>query len=329
MTPRARIAALVTAAAGLAAVVTVGATVLSSSNEERPQPQPAGPRAGVPPVLLDLGVRGDPEAVALRRAAELYRRGRRREAGTVFARYDSPAAQVGAAVAAWPEGTVDRLERLARRHPRSALVRLHLGLARFWARRDAGAVAAWREAVRVEPDSLSAVRAGDLLHPNFPRGLPIFVPSFGPPASFARLRPDRQLAALERGARTGAVRSRLLYGVALQRLGKPVSAERQYAAAAAADSDDAEAQVAAAVGRFDKADPSRAFSRLGPLTRRFPRSPSVRFHLGLLLLWIGDVDDGKRQLRRAQALGPRSPLGREANRFLARLEGVRTSRARK
>ena len=40
------------------------------------------------------------------------------------------------------------------------------------------ALAAWRQAKRVQPDTPSAVRAGDLLHPNSPRGLPQFQPSF-------------------------------------------------------------------------------------------------------------------------------------------------------
>jgi predicted Zn-dependent protease len=87
---------------------------------------------------------------------------------------------------------------------------------------------------------------------------------------------------------------------------------------------DPEAQVAAAVGRFDKERPQDAFSRLGPLTRRFPDAPTVRFHLGLLLLWIGQVDEAKRQLRLAERSGKDTTIGREARRFLTRLAGVGT-----
>ena len=78
--------------------------------------------------------------------------------------------------------------------------------------------------------------------------------------------------------------------------------------------------VADAVGRFDKEHPERAFSRLGPLGRRFPRAATVRFHLGLLLLWIGDVEGAKVQLQRATRLGP--PLARDADRLLNRREVV-------
>ena len=116
--------------------------------------------------------------------------------------------------------------------------------------------------------------------------------------------------------RTRASRGRLLYGVALQRLGRPVSARRAFAQALRLAPDDVDALVADAVGRFEKNDPSAAFSRLGPLTRRFPTAATVRFHLGVLLLWQGDVDEAKRQLRLAQAAEPGSRIAREAGRYL-------------
>ena len=231
-------------------------------------------------------------------------------------------ARIGAAFAAWPDGTVERLRTLVESTPRSGQARLHLGLALYWAGRTDEAAAAWRETVRVDPDSISAVRAGDLLHPNSPRGLPTFVPSFPPPPEIASLAPERQLAELERRAQSGGVRDRLLLGIALQRIGRPVSAERAYAAAVSVAPTSVEAQVAAAVGRFRKDRPERAFSRLGPLASRYPRSPTVRFHLGLLLLWLGELDDARRQLELASAAAPQSALGKEAKRFLARLEAT-------
>jgi hypothetical protein len=77
---------------------------------------------------------------------------------------------------------------------------------------------------------------------------------------------------------------------------------------------DAEARVAAAVGLFDKDRPALAFSRLGPLVRVFPRAPTVRFHLGLLLFWTGRIQAGRLELERARAEGPATPLGRAAAR---------------
>jgi Flp pilus assembly protein TadD len=137
-----------------------------------------------------------------------------------------------------------------------------------------------------------------------------------------RLAPAAQLAALERNARGHDVRAKLLYGLALQRLERPLSARRQYSAAARLAPRNPEALVADAVGRFDKAHPERAFSRLGPLTRRFPRAATVRFHLGVLLLWLGQLKEARRQLNAAAAMAD-SPLAREAKRLLTRLEDVR------
>ncbi|HET7856793.1 MAG TPA: tetratricopeptide repeat protein [Gaiellaceae bacterium] len=326
MGARGRVLAIVIAVAALAASATVALAVLTSE-DARHGP---GPREGVPPLALDLGVRTDPEAVALRRGERLYAAERRHEAERIFGRYDSPEARVGAALSEWPDSSLDRLERLGADHPRDAFVQLHLGLARLWAGEDSGALTAWRAAARVQPDSPSAIRADDLLHPNFPRGRPFFVPSFSPPPRVARLSPPRQLAFLQARARGGGVREKLLYGLALQRLGRPVSARREYDAAVRLAPGDPDARVAAAVVRFDKARPSDAFSRLGPLTRRFPRAQTVRFHLGLLLLWLarvqpGAVEEGKSQLRRARALAPGSRLGREATTLLDSLESNGTN----
>jgi tetratricopeptide (TPR) repeat protein len=322
MSPRQRVIALVSVAALAAAGVTVAATLLTATDESQqsapPRPPPA-PRPGAPPLVLDLGVRTDPEAGDLRRAAALYARKRRRAAGAIFDRYGSVAARVGAALAAWPSGFA-RLAEIAQEHPRSGAAQLNLGLAQYWRGRPNDARRAWRRAKEAEPDSTYAVRAGDLLHPELPvPGLPVFVPGFPSPRQLDRLPPPSQLAFLRRRARTPGARGKILYGVALQRLGRPVSAERQFRAAAALAPRDPEAQTAAAVGLFDKDEPSRSFSRLGPLVRRFPKAATVRFHLGILLLWLGRVEEGKRQFRLAVAAQPGSVPARQAAQFLARL----------
>jgi len=116
----------------------------------------------------------------------------------------------------------------------------------------------------------------------------------------------------------------LLYGVGLQRVGRPVSAARVFLRASRAAPGNVEAQVAAAVGQFDKDAPALAFGRLGPLTRVFPKEPSVRFHLGVLLLWTGRVDASKRQFRLASRAQPGSPLAREAERYLETIRRARS-----
>jgi tetratricopeptide (TPR) repeat protein len=309
---RGRVFALVLAAAALAAGLVV-AGVLATRSDVPGAPKA---RAGRPPLSLYLGIRNDPEAIALNRAQKLYADKRYAEAARIFGRYESLEAQVGSALSAWPSGSVDRLEELQSEHPRSALVALHLGLALYWERRDADAVEAWRAARREQPDTPYAGRADDFLHPRFAPGLPRFVPSFPLPRRLRGLTLPQQGAALRAAASTANVRAKLLYGSYLQQLGKPLSAERQFAAAARLAPNDPDARVAAAVGLFDKARPARAFGRLGPLMRTFPRAQTVRFHLGLLLLWSAQLDEARRQLRLARAEDPRSLLGTLASEYL-------------
>ena len=311
------------AAAGAAALVvaTVAFTRTGTGGGGSPHTRTTAAKrpSGAPTLVFDLGVRTDPEAKALRRGAALYARGRRPAAGAIFRRYRSVEAKVAAALAAWPATSVSTLERLAAAHPSDAFVQLELGLVRFWRGEQARAQQAWRAAVRANPDTASAVHAGDLLHPSLVPGLPEFVPTFAYPERVARLSPPRQFAALAAAAGTGGLRAKLLYGVALQRLGKPISAERQFAAAARLAPNDPEALAAAAVGRFSKADPSAAFSRLGPLARRFPHAQTVRFHLGLLLLYLQEIPQARQELQLARGEGARTLLGRTAGELLSRL----------
>jgi tetratricopeptide (TPR) repeat protein len=312
---------VVAAAAVGTAAVTAGAAWLTSGRP--PEPKTQG-RSGPPPLALDLRGRVDAEAAALRRGQALYIRGRRGDAAIVFRRYDSIEAQVGAAFSLWPRRTVERLAELARTRPRSGPTLLNLGIALFWEGRSDAAQRAWRAASQRDPDSYYAVRADDFLHPNYAPGLPAFVPSAPAPAAIRSLPPLEELRALRRAARSRDAPAKLRYGAALQTLDHPLSAEREFVAAAQLAPENADAQVAAAVGRFRKSDPARAFSRLGPLARRFPRAPTVRFHLGLLLLWIGQVDEARRQLNLAIRQAPNSTSGREATRLLLRLRSIRT-----
>jgi tetratricopeptide (TPR) repeat protein len=320
--PRTRTYVLVAlAAVGAAALVvaTVAFTRTSTPRTSSAAETTATTPGRAPALVLDLGVRTDAEAVALRRANRLYSAGKRHAAARIFARYDSVPAQVGAALAAWPSGTLTRLRRLADSHPASGLVLLHLGLAEVASGQTQAARAAWRQALARDPNVEAAVQSESLLYPGFAPGRPPFVPSDAVPPSVARLSPPQQLAALERGSRSGGVGGKLLYGAALQRLGRPVSAEREFAAAARLAPNDAEAQVAAAVGLFSKAKPAVAFSRLGPLAPRFPRSQSVRFHLGELLLWIGQLKKAGEELRLASGEGKTTLLGKTSRQFLAQL----------
>ena len=51
-------------------------------------------------------------------------------------------------------------------------------------------------------------------------------------------------------------------------------------------------------------DLNASFSRLGPLVKTFPRSQTVRFHLGLLLAWTGQRAAGGQRVPARARLGP-------------------------
>lgn len=322
MSARRRVVLLVGLVA-VAAVAVVAAAALSSDGGSRTITAAAPkPRPGRPPLSFALGFRDDEEARDIERGAAMYGKGNSHGAAALFGRHDSLEAKIGLAFASWPRGTLDRVEQLAKLYPDSAVAHFHLGLARLWAQ-SGDPVSAWRASIEAEPDTPYAVLAGNLLHPKLPRGLPAFIPSFAASAEVVELPPARQLDALRRRAELGGPRELLLYGVGLQRVGRPVSAAEAFERAAQSAPENAEAQVAAAVGRFDKDAPERAFGRLGPLTKRFPNEATVRFHLGVLLLWTRRVDAASRQFRQAMRTQPGSPLAREASRYL---ETIRTAR---
>lgn len=322
MSPRGRIALLVAVVAAAAVAVIAAAVVSADGDSATTTDTMPGLREGRPPLSFALGFRSDREAEDLARGVVAYQRADTEAAAAFFAPHDSLEAKVGTAFVSWPEGSLDRLEQLAKLYPESPVVQLHLGLARLWAN-TGDPIAAWRATIEAGPDTPYAIVAGNLLHPQVPRGLPAFIPSFSASPSVARLPPARQLETLRRAAQRGGAREQLLYGVGLQRVGRPVSASRVFTEAARRFPDEVEAKVADAVGRFDKDAPERAFGRLGPLTRAYPNEPSVRFHLGVLLLWTGRVEAAQRQLRLAARARPGSPLAREAVRYLETIRRAR------
>jgi tetratricopeptide (TPR) repeat protein len=315
-------------AAAAAAALVVGVTVLQAGDESSAEPAASETERPPPPLELGLLVRDDAEARALRDAEEQLENGEREQARASFeellaANPDSVEAAVGAAIASWPDGTVERLEALVAEQPDSGVARLHLGFARLSDGDSEGAAREWREVERREPDSPAAVRADDILHPDFAPGRPPFVAPVEAPPGLEDLTPQEQLDELERRAAAGGVEEKLAYGIALQRVGRPLSARQVFDAAVAADSDDLPARVAAALGRFDKDDPSQTFSRLGPLASG-DEGGVVRYHLGLALSWIGQVEAAMRQLRLAREEDPGGFYAREAQRLLERLESVGT-----
>ncbi len=311
----------VTVLALTAGAAVAGITAVTSGSPAGTGAAQPAMRSGAPPLSLDLGLRVDREAVDLRKASRLYDAGKRAEAERLFAAHDSLEARIGESFSLWPDGTVAQLTQLSGLHPKSAAVQLNLGIALFWAG-EGGAQDAWRSAASLEPDTAYAVTADNLLYPNFARNIPVFVPVEPVAAGISKLAPPAQFALLERRAGTGTIADRLFYGVALQRLGRQRSAERVFAEAARLAPRDPEARVAAAVALFDKAQPARAFSKLGPLTRTFPGAATVRFHLGLLLLWSGQVKEARKQLLLVGKTDAVSPLVGVAKQYLDELRAA-------
>ena len=180
---------------------------------------------------------------------------------------------------------------------------------------------AWRRAEEVDPDSPAAVRAESLLHPDFPAGRPFFVPAQSLPQDLATLLPAAQLAELkERAEGSSSLRSGSTTASRCSVPGKPLSARAAFDRAVEIEPADPEALAASAVVRFDKDDPSEAFSRLGPLAERFPDAAVIRFHLGLCLLWLSRVEDARNQLELAVSAADGGVWSREASQVLARLD---------
>lgn len=203
----------------------------------------------------------------------------------------TPAAgEIRAAFRDWPKDGVETMERLGHEYPTDPVVQLYRGIGLFWAGYTADAEDVLRLTKRVGRDTPWEVQADSVLHPEYQVGYPTF-------------RPIAPNPLLEKGAR-------------LQQQGRQHSARRVFEQAARAMPRNDEAQVAVAVARFDKDNLTASFSRLGPLTRTFPRSQSVRFYLGLLLAWTGQRDPAIAQFRKAVALGPNTELGRGSAQFL-------------
>ncbi len=118
-------------------------------------------------------------------------------------------------------------------------------------------------------------------------GYPLFVPADNPPEG-ATLE-SLKAAAVEA---PNDAKAQLQYGSALQGAGRRLEAVQAYTQALKADPTSIESQVALALAGFKKDDPAKAFGTVGPLVRDHANDPSPRFHLAMMLLWIGQTGEG-------------------------------------
>ncbi len=222
-----------------------------------------------------------------------------------------PAADTALIVASYnpksPDATVSRLELLA---PTSPFAQYELGVVQLWAGRLPEATAALRAVRDAAPESFYGVKADDLLHPTMQAGYPLFVPADDPPegATLESLK-----AAAEQAPNDA--KAQLQYGAALQGAGRRQEAMQAYAQALKADPTSIESQVALALAGFSKDDPAKAFGTVGPLVRDHADDPSPRFHLAMMLLWIGQPEKAQAEFRQVASEAPGTRLARLAEFF--------------
>ena len=218
--------------------------------------------------------------------------------------------QIETAFRDWPHGSISTMQRLGlqylggdtpKEREQSAIVQYYRGVALLWAGYPADAQTALEKAKSLGRDTVIQGRADNLLHPEY------FQPGQGPPYPvFIPTMPNKLL-------RQGSI---------LQQQGRQVSAERVFAKAAKERPGDVEAQVAKAVGLFDEDNLTPAFSNLGPLTAKFPRSQVVHYYLGYLLAWTAQGQQAVSQFEKTVELGPNTQVGKAAKQFL---EGIASS----
>ena len=282
-------------------------------------------RPGRPPLELEFGARNDAETRALGQAETLLDKDHQvAQAASIFRRYRSVEAQLGAAFASWQgPSSLGAVKKLAAAHANDPAALLNLGWADYQAGRNADAAAAWRRTALRFPDSPYGVDAEDALHGG-PAGLPPIVTGLDLPKAIANLPAAAQIAALKRAAAARSLKAKLLYGTTLWNyLRMPLSAERQFAAAARLAPHDPLARAAAAVALFSKAHPTRAFARLGrsPPSSRTPRRSSSTS--------ASSSSTSARTARRRSTWGPpsdgpRSPYAKPARTLLASLARTRS-----
>ena len=230
---------------------------------------------------------------------------------TAARKLGDPAADAALVVAGYdpkqPDATVARLKLLA---PTQPFAGYELGVVQLWAGRVALASQALKAVRDAAPETFYGVKADDLLHPSMQAGYPPFVPADSPPSELT-------LAAAERAAKAAPndASAQLQYGAALQVAGRRKEALAAYGQALKADPTRVEAQVALAVGAFSKDDPSRAFGTIGPLARDHAGDPSPRFHLAMMLLWIGQPEQARAQFQQVEKEAPGTRLARLAEFF--------------
>ena len=191
-----------------------------------------------------------------------------------------------------PQPALAALDRIAAARPSDQLPRFERGVVLLYAGQDGAATSVLRQVRAHDPGGLYGGRADDLLHPGMLPGPPFWI-----------------------AARPAPVGTPLALAAKLEGEGRREAALAAARRAVSRDPASVDAAVAVAVLGFDKDQPSLAFGALGNLARSFPSAASPVFHLGVLLLWIGQPARAKTEFQKAAALDPQGRIGQVARRL--------------
>jgi tetratricopeptide (TPR) repeat protein len=314
------------AAAAVAALFLAGFLVLATRRDGTNAASATGDTVvaalpGQPPVVL-----ADPAKDPLGNGAALLAKGDAAGAQRAFRALQAsgdPRVAVALAVAQWSRndlaGSIARIARLANARDATPFARYEHGVVLTWSGKLSEATRVLRPVAIAYPDDFYGVKADDLLHPSIRPGYPPYVPSAPPPkgatlttlAEAATARPGDAMAELQLGSALGA-----------PDVGQRRAALAAFRRALADAPSSIEARVAVAVGGFSKDDPSQAFGVVGPLVQANPTDPVPRFHLGLMLLWIGQRQQAQAQFAQTARSAPTGRLGRLAAEFARDLQAA-------
>ncbi len=338
--PRGRLVALV-AAAVLVAVAVVVLAALATDDGAPAEAAATGPSAVIDPLpgrpLIALppaeGMPQDvrerlvwatdraaadptPDALLALAAAQVAVDDAAAAQGTL-ADLDDPRAPVASALAGYdpadPAVAIDTLRSLAEAAPDDAFARFSYAVALLWSGRRADAEQELRGVRDEDPEGFYGVASDDLLHPQLPPGYPPFIPAEDAGTE------DPAVLAERAAADPDDAQAQVAFAAALIVEGRRREAIEAFDAALTVDPGLVEARVGRIVAGFSKDEPAVAFGQLGPLVRDNPGDPSPRLHLALMLLWLRDPDTARAQLRQVAEQHPGTRLGDAAERFLAAL----------
>jgi tetratricopeptide (TPR) repeat protein len=308
---RGRRIALVAAVALIAGGGTAAALLLGSDGAGGGATEAREPFRGVPPLAFPL----PPEARRDRVERVLGGALRRPAAALDELRalpLDDRRVRIALAVAAYRrDDSGAALEALARLPADDPAVAFHTGLVLLWAGRVDDAEAALVRARDADRYGFYGFQAERVLFPGYLPSLPAYMPpepveSLRAARRATRLRPDDPGAWLGLAAALPATR-------------RPEALQAARRAAELAPRR-LSPRIALAVLAFDKADPSASISTLGGLSAESAPSAELRFHLGLLVLWIGNREQARDQFEQARDIDPGGRYGEAAGRLLEALD---------